>query len=75
MKSKTIKLINKEVKRAREIHDWPKDIIHQAAIISEESGEVIQAALNHVYSGASMAKIEQEVIHTAATCIRFLEGK
>lgn len=62
-----------EVARAMVKHpDWPKDMIHQAAIISEESGEMVRAALNYTYEGGSMEEVRKECIQTAATAIRFL---
>jgi len=72
---KTVDFILAEVKRAENLHPrWPEDIIHAAAIVSEESGELIQAALNHVYFGDDREKIRKEAIQTAATCIRLLKN-
>ena len=62
-----------EVCRATELHPvWPKDLIHQVAIVAEESGEAIQAALNHVYHGDCLEKVRTELIQTGAMCIRAL---
>jgi hypothetical protein len=62
-----------EIKRAESLHPyWPDDIIHQSAIVGEESGELIQAALDCKYKSWDMAKIRTEAIHTAATAIRLL---
>ena len=37
-----------EVERAEKLHpDWPTNPIHQAAIVTEEAGELLQASLNH----------------------------
>ena len=37
-----------EVERAEKLHpDWPTSPIHQAAIVTEEAGELLQASLNH----------------------------
>lgn len=70
------KLIKKELKRARKKHPkWPTDIIHQVAVIGEEAGEALQAALQFVYEGGSRDKIDQEVIQCLVTCQRFLERK
>ncbi len=70
-----MRAIKKELKRAKSIHpNWPKDPIHQAAIITEEAGEVLQAANNYVYHTASQDKIREEVIQTAAMCLRWLEN-
>ena len=36
-----------EVERAEKLHpDWPTSPIHQAAIVTEEAGELLQASLN-----------------------------
>jgi hypothetical protein len=61
-----------ELDRANELHPWPSDIIHSAGIVCEESGELIQASLNHIYQGCSKDEIKKEAIHVAATAIRFL---
>lgn len=67
--------IIKEIERAEELHpNWPTDIIHAAAIVNEESGELIRAALNHHYFGESKEEIRKEAIQTAATCIRLLKN-
>jgi hypothetical protein len=53
--------------------DWPKDKIHQVAIMAEESGESVRAMLNHVYHGEDIKKVREELIQTAAMCIRCIE--
>ena len=64
-----------ELDRARRKHPkWPEDIIHQAAIIGEEAGETLQAALDCVYAGKSMDEVYKEASHAAATAIRLLCG-
>ena len=58
---------------ARKKHPaWPNDEIHAAAIVSEEAGELVRAALQSVYEGGKLAHIQREAIQTAATCIRVL---
>jgi len=62
-----------EVKRAETLHPhWPADPIHGAAIVSEESGEAIRAALRLVYEGGTREALRVELIHTAATALRML---
>ena len=69
-----------ELYRARELHPaWPRDAIHAAAIVAEESGELIRAAINREYGrgldrAACDSEMRKEAIHTAATAIRFLVG-
>jgi NTP pyrophosphatase (non-canonical NTP hydrolase) len=60
--------------------DFGKDIVHKAAILAEESGEVVQAALDLYYvAGNDELKKEQkkhlksEVLDTVAVCFRILE--
>lgn len=70
-----IEQIQAEVNRAKTKHpNWPEDNIHAAAIVCEESGELIRAALQHKYDGGSIDEMRKEAIQTAATCILFLES-
>ena len=66
--------INKEMKRAKSLHDWPKDQVHQVAKIAEEAGEALQAANSHLEMGASIRFVRTEVIQTIVTGIRYLEA-
>jgi hypothetical protein len=64
-----------EMERAETIHpNWPDDTIHQAAVVSEEAGEALQAALNAVYHASDPAKIRKEIVHTGAMCLRWLKN-
>lgn len=64
-----------ELEKAEEKHpDFPKDIIHQVAIMIEESGEAMRAALQHVYEGGSKEELRLELKQTGAMCIRCLEN-
>lgn len=70
-----LKLILEELQRAEAKHPkWPKDVIHAAAIVSEESGELIRAAVQYTYEDGNKKDLEKEAIQTAATCIRFLKN-
>src|SRR5436190_23451533 len=51
---------------------WPVDFIHAAAIVGEESGELIQAALQHRYENGQYYNLHKEAIQTGAMALRFL---
>lgn len=53
---------------------WPADLIHQVAIMQEESGEAIRAALNHVYHDEPLQELRGELVQTAAMCLRCLKS-
>ena len=64
-----------ELRRAESKYpEWPADLIHQVAIMQEEGGEAIRAALNHVYHGEPLADVRGELIQTAAMCLRCLKN-
>lgn len=52
--------------------DWPNDHIHQAAIINEEAGELIRAAIQHKYEKGRYYDMHREAIQTGAMALRFL---
>lgn len=67
--------IEKEVARAERIWPkWPSDIVHAAAIVGEESGELTRAALQSHYQSGLLLDAQKEAIQTAATAIRFLKN-
>ena len=51
---------------------WPSDIIHASTVVTEESGELAQAALQYVYEGGDLDKARKEAVQTAVTAIRFI---
>lgn len=64
-----------ELNRAKKLHPvWPKDQVHQVAIVVEEAGEALKAALNYQDHGKSFKEIYKEMIHTAAMCERWLQA-
>ena len=69
--------VEKELERAREKFPfWPHDMVHAAAIVGEEAGELLQAALQyHFEEKETLDDCDHEAIQTMAMCIRFLEGK
>ena len=70
-----IKEIEDELKRAEYIYpDYPCDLIHRVAIMIEEAGETMRAALNHEYHGDDLALVREEAIQTAAMAIRLINS-
>jgi hypothetical protein len=64
-----------EIARAEKKHpNWPKDVIKAAAIVSEENGELIRAAVQFDMEGGSIEAVRKEAIETAAMCIRLLKN-
>lgn len=65
-----------ELRRAeKKFPYWPFDVIHCAAIVNEESGELIRASLRYSYENSgTVQEMKTEAIQTAAMCIRFLKN-
>lgn len=64
-----------ELERAESKHpEWPKDMIHAAAIVAEESGELVQAALQHKYEKGELHPLSVEASQTATMAVRFLKN-
>lgn len=62
-----------ELEKARAKHpQWPVDVIHAAAILAEEAGEVVKAALDMTYDGGSVEDVRTELAQTGAMCLRML---
>jgi len=53
---------------------WPADNVHGAAIVGEEAGELIRAALQAHYDGKSNVPISVETMHTIVTALRLLDA-
>jgi len=65
--------IDAELKRAEKKHpDFPTDMFRQVAIMNEEAGEVTKAVLHYHYEGGSLKDVREELIQTAAMCMRML---
>jgi len=64
-----------ELERAEKLHpDWPRNPIHAGAVVAEEAGELIQAALNAAEKKASRHLMMTEAVQTAAMALRFLKN-
>lgn len=64
-----------EKKRAESLYPiFPADPIHMLAVMAEESGEAVRAALNMVYHGGSVDEVRKELVQTGAMVLRCLEG-
>ena len=74
MKKEFIKqLITIELDRAMRQHpEWPNDIIHAAAVVVEEAGELMKACLDLVYFGGDERSIRNEIVSVAAMAERFM---
>lgn len=71
--NEAISKINIELGKAKKKHpNWPHDLLHQIAIVNEESGEATKAVLHYAYENGSEEDIKKELIQTAAMCIRML---
>ena len=65
-------LIN-EAMRASEIHPkWPTDAVHAVSILTEESGELMKAAIEYHYNNGDIEAIREEAIQTGAMALRVL---
>lgn len=70
-----IQIMLKAVEEAETKHpEWPKDIIHQSAIVAEESGELVQACLQYIYENGHPVCIQKEAVHTLVTAFRLLKN-
>ncbi|MEN6621516.1 MAG: hypothetical protein ABFD50_08220 [Smithella sp.] len=52
--------------------EFVTDLFRASTILSEESGEVAKAVIDHHYSNGSVDDIITELSQTAAVCIRML---
>lgn len=70
-------IVRMEIERTISKHPiWPKLPVHQAAIVCEESGELIREALHLEHEGCGDEKrFIEEAVQTAAVSIRLIMGK
>ncbi|KKL72850.1 hypothetical protein LCGC14_2080830 [marine sediment metagenome] len=72
-KCEIIEAIEEELQRAEKKHPkWPENIFKQAAIVSEETGEMVRACLHLEDEGGSIHQVKDELVQIAAMCIRML---
>lgn len=70
---KACEFLIEELKKAEEKYPrWPDDVIHAAAIINEESGELTQAALQYCYEEGDEKRIWEEAVQVGAMALRFM---
>lgn len=71
--AEAISLILRELRTAQAKHPrWVNDPIHAAAIMAEEAGETVQAAINMSYAGGSPVAMVREAAQTGAMAVRIL---
>jgi hypothetical protein len=67
--------VEDELERAKAKHpDFPIDMFRQLAIMQEEAGEVTKAVLHYHYEGGTLDHVREELIQTAAMCMRMLQN-
>jgi len=54
--------------------EWPDDVIHAAAIVGEEVGELTRACVQYEYENGDLHNCQTEAIQIGAVTLRFLEG-
>lgn len=65
--------IMKELRNAESKHpSMGQDMVHRAAVVSEESGELVRATLMHHYEKGKLSDVRKEAVQTAAMAIRFI---
>ncbi|WP_219332650.1 hypothetical protein, partial [Oenococcus oeni] len=70
-----IEMIDEEYAKAVGKHpEWPNGAVYAAAIVMEESGELIRSAVQYNMEGGSIEAMEKEAIQTIVTSIRFLNA-
>ena len=69
------KYISEELKKAKsKWPNWLNDPIHAASIVSEEAGELVQAANDFCYGDGTKEQMILEAAQVGAMAIRFIEG-
>lgn len=71
-----LQAIFRELEKAKSKHSWDildGNIVEMTAILAEEAGEVVRAALQLKYEDGSVEALRKELHQTAAMCLRVLE--
>lgn len=73
---KAMTMLAAELKRAEEKHPhWPiEDQVHATAVLGEEAGETVKAALQFDYEDGPLEEIRKEAVQTGAMALRVLVG-
>lgn len=70
-----IDAVRHELKKAEEKFPWwPTDPVHAAAIVAEEAGELVKAALQYIHEAGDPNEMFIEAAQTGAMAIRFLRA-
>lgn len=70
-----IEMIFNELRFAEKKHPgWPVDVVHAAAILAEEVGEVVKDALDVHYRSIPVDNLKKEVAQVGAMAIRMLQN-
>lgn len=65
-------LFAQELQSARQKHPtMGKDVVHAAAVVAEEAGELVRAALQVVYEKGKYYRMHSEAIQVGAMALRF----
>ena len=65
-------IIEEMIKAEAKFPGWPKDIVHAAAIATEERGELLKAAIDFYYHRCGIKQVKKEALQTGAMIFRFL---
>lgn len=62
-----------ELDRAeKKFPSFPEDNVHRAAVVAEEAGELVRAALQHEYEVDRLDDMRKQAVQTAAMGVRFV---
>ena len=72
-RTEAVNQIKYEHIRAEVLHPaWPTNPIHQAAILCEETGELVRAALRVRFEGADWSEVVTECVQSGAMALRIV---